>query len=257
MVVSIGWWTKSFHRKWLFFCKVLVWGSRLKMVVLTCWYLLSHMFKKMNPSKVTPNISPNVGGHFLSFPKGHVELTIPKGSRLESFGMLFFLTQCCVFFNFEMFFLLGGPKKKAPSNWKQEISTLQGDFILWRSGNFEAEQKRRAVWVASDERPLCIYFVGWFFTDSKPWDKAVIKPPFLSAENWGMCFLSNQQTEKSKLLVYVYLLSLIWSQYKKEKTQSAPFFAGKGLWTPPCRTRGTSTRSCREGPVALWVGVEF
>ena len=42
-----------------------------------------------------------------------------------------------------------------------------------------------------------------------------------------MCFLSNQQPEKSKLLVYVYLLSLIWSQYKKEKTQSAPFFAGK------------------------------
>ena len=256
MVVSIGWWTKSFHRKWLFFCKVLVWGSRLKMVVLTCWYLLSHMFKKMNPSKVTPNISPNVGGHFLSFPKGHVNSPSQKGHGLNHLEC-FFLTQCCVFFNFEMFFLLGGPKKKLLRIENREISTLQGDFILWRSWNFEAEQKSARFGSPRTRSHFGIYFVGWFFTDSKPWDKAVIKPPFLSAENLGNVFLSNQQAEKSKLLVYVYLLSLIWSQYKKRRINPPRLFRRKGLWTPPCRTRGTSTRSCREGPVALWVGVEF
>ena len=152
MVVSIGWWTKSFHRKLLFFCKVLVWGSRLKMVVLTCWYLLSHMFKKMNPSKVTLNISPNVGGHFLSFPKGHVNSPSQKGHGLNHLEC-FFLTQCCVFLISRCFFFLE-VRKKSSFELKTGNLHVAGGFHSLEKRKLRSGTKKRAVWVASDERPL-------------------------------------------------------------------------------------------------------
>ena len=170
-----------------------------------------------------PQHIPKRWRSFFKLSKRSRELTIPNGSRLESFGMHFFWLNV-VFFKFRDVFSSWRSEKKLLRIENREISTLQGDFILWRSGNFEAEQKSARFGSPRTRDHFGIYFVGWLsFTDSKPWKIA----PFLSAE---------ANTKKRRI--------------------PAPQLRRQGLWTPPCRTRGTSTRSCREGLVALWVGVE-
>ena len=111
------------------------------------------MFKKMNPSKVTPNISPNVGGHFLSFPKGHVNSPSQKGHGLNHLECFFFDSMLCVF-NFEMFFLLGGPKKKLLRIENRKSPRCRGISFSGEAETSKRKQKSERFWVASDERPL-------------------------------------------------------------------------------------------------------
>ena len=142
--------------------------------------------------------------------------------------------------------------------WRAYFSNGLGVFWTWRSENFAPSNmkigespscredhplekrklrsgKKQARFGLLGRETTGIYFVGWLsYTESKPWDKATI---LVTRKIWGMCFLSNQQTEKSKLLVYVYLLSLIWSQYKKEKNPRPT--------TPPARPMNASVPNAR------------
>jgi len=94
---------------------------------------------------------------------------------------------------------LGPKKKKCPFEDEKsgEISKLQGGF--------HPLEKRFGL---LGRLTTGIYFV-WVTFLYRIQTMGIIATIFVSRKIWGMCFLSNQQTEKSKLLVYVYLLSLI------------------------------------------------